>query len=424
MDNSLLKGASSRLQTAATLMVCLLIVSVPLFPRPFVSNIDIVTVMLPLVLLVAVLLLLAQPGRLKALWYRPFGIAAALFLAWGLISILVTRSGVGELLTWARYLSYFLLIFAVGLIASSSKGRTIVLWALVIAGVGAALYGLYQLLNPQIMSDMFAADAGIKVRIYSTFDNPNFFSEFLLLSICGSIALFGRYWKKSTSACAVIIAATLLQLLVLFLTYTRGSLLALAAGLVVGVLVFRPKLVAPLAAIIVLAGLIPPVFARFKGALAVDGTTEFRLGLWRVATTAIREKPLSGGGLGDFYQIYGSVVRRHPALYQGYSQFGAHNSYLQLAAETGIIGGLLFLGAVGSLVWAGIRTARRIKSKRLAFQNAALLAGVVGFILNALTSDSFQHPHAAVYFFILSGLLLGLESSDWRRNQRSAEPAS
>ena len=409
---------SPRLQMIATLMVCVLIIGVPLIPGMIISSLDAVTLLVPLALLAAVFLIKSR--GLDEIPYRNYGIAATLFLLWALISVLAIGTHKGELLTWARYLSYFLLVPAVGLIAASSKDRTIILWALALAGVGASMYGFYQFVNPSIMSDTFATSASIKVRIYSTFENPNFFSEFLLLSLCETGALLGAYWKKSKAACSVIGVLLVLQLAAFFLTYTRGSWLALAAGIVIAAFVLKPRLAALFMAVIVLVGLIPPVFTRLIGVFSGDSSTEFRIGLWKAAFTAIGEKPLFGGGLGDFYTIYQSVVQRHPALYQGVTQFGSHNSYLQLSAETGILGGLLFICAVLSLVWAGVRLARRARQaghKRISFQAAALLAGVTGFILNALTSDSFQHPHAVVYFFIVGGLLVGLGSGYWHAPQ-------
>ncbi len=407
---------TDRFQMVATVATCLMILGIPLFPRPLAPGLDIVTVLVPVALLGAVFLLRIR--GLDEIPYRDFGIAATLFLLWALVSILAIGTHTGELLTWARYLSYFLLIPAVGLVATPPRDRRIILWALVIAGVGSSLYGFYQYVNPSIMYDTFKTSATIQVRIYSTFDNPNFFSEFLLLTICGSIALFGLYWKRSRAACATIVGALLIQLLALFLTYTRGSLIALAAGLVVGVLVFRPKLLAPLAALIVVVGALPPVFSRMMGVFSGDGSTMFRIGLWKAALTAIAQKPLFGGGLGDFLQIYQGVVLRHPELYQGVTQFEPHNSYLQIAAETGVIGGVLFFCAVASLVWAGLRLSRRLKGeRRLLFQCAALLAGVTGIVLNALTSDSFQHPHAIVYFFVMGGLLIGLGQGRWKPPQ-------
>jgi len=405
----------ARFQTAATVLVCVLILGVPLVSGNVVSGIDVVTLLTPLALLGG--LLLIRSGGLSSLLCRKYAVAAALFLVWALISIAVIGTNRGsELMTWIRYLSYFLLIPAVGLVASSSKDRTALLWALAIAGVGASLYGLYQFVNPSIMSDTFAASAAIPVRVYSTFTNPNFFSEFLLISLCGSGALFVTYVKKRRTACGAVVVMILIQLAAFFLTYTRGSWLALAAGIVVAALVLRPRLAGICAVLIILVGLIPPVLTRILGIFSGDGSTKFRLGLWKAALTAIKEKPLFGGGLGDFYTIYQHVVETHPALYQGYSQFGSHNSYLQLTAETGILGGLLFICAVVGLVWAGVwlaRRARRAESKRVTLQAALLLAGLTAFILNALTSDSFQHPHAAVYFFVLAGTLMGLGSGQW-----------
>jgi len=373
---------------------------------------DVVTVLVPVALIGALFVVRAK--ALDKIPYRNFGVAATLFLLWALVTILAVGGGAKELLTWARYTSYFLLIPAIALVTASPKDRAIVLGAVVLAGVGASLYGFYQYADPRILSDTFAVGKTISVRIFSTFDNPNFFSEFLLLSLCATLALLGEYWKRNRMAIALIALAGAVQLAAFLLTYTRGSWLALATGLFIGVLVFRPRWSLPLLGALIVVALVPGVSSRLLSVFSGDSSTMFRLGLWKAAGAAITQKPLFGGGLGDFLQIYHRTILQHPELYQGVLQFEPHNSYLQITAETGIIGGLLFICSVASLVWAGLRLSKRLKTdRRRSFQNAALLAGIVGIILNALTSDSFQHPHAIVYFFVLGGLIVGLGWGHW-----------
>jgi hypothetical protein len=64
----------------------------------------------------------------------------------------------------------------------------------------------------------------------------------------------------------------------------------------------------------------------------------------------------------------------------------------------------------------GLYYAPRMRSDRRAFlANAALTAGLVGFGLNAMTSNSFQHPQAAVFFWVIAGLQAGLGAAFWGR---------
>jgi hypothetical protein len=113
-------------------------------------------------------------------------------------------------------------------------------------------------------------------------------------------------------------------------------------------------------------------------------------------------------------------VLSHPELGVGYLYYGAHNSYFQLAAETGVVGGLLFAWMVFEIVRMGFFYNARTKDLRARVENAALTAGLVAFGLNALTSNAFQHPRAAIFFFILAGIQAGLGAPWWDASPASA----
>ena len=104
---------------------------------------------------------------------------------------------------------------------------------------------------------------------------------------------------------------------------------------------------------------------------------------------------------------------QNPALQIGFLFYGAHNSYFQLTAETGIVGGLAFVWLVFAVCRMGAYYNRRIVDDRpAALANAALTAGLIAFSINALTSNSFQHPRAAVFFWVLAGMQAAI-GAEW-----------
>jgi O-antigen ligase len=202
---------------------------------------------------------------------------------------------------------------------------------------------------------------------------------------------------------------------VLLLTYTRGSWLALFAGLLVMALMIDIRLIVPfLLSAAVLLPAVPGALGRVVSAFSFEGTAGFRLYVWEVTGLAIRERPLFGFGLGRFYEAFREIVLSHPELGVGYLYYGAHNSYFQLAAETGIVGGLLFAWLVFEIVRMGFFYNARMTRRVVRVESAALTAGLIAFGLNALTSNAFQHPRAAVFFFILAGIQAGLGAPWWQ----------
>jgi O-Antigen ligase len=78
-----------------------------------------------------------------------------------------------------------------------------------------------------------------------------------------------------------------------------------------------------------------------------DATTVSRLGIWDVARAIFQQYPLQGGGLGSFGHFY-SVLGTETAtdLLAGH----AHNIFLHLLAESGLLGLLGFIGLLVSIL--------------------------------------------------------------------------
>lgn len=70
--------------------------------------------------------------------------------------------------------------------------------------------------------------------------------------------------------------------------------------------------------------------------------------IWLAAWEVFREHPLEGVGLGSFSLAYSEQT--------GDLRRGDHNAYVKVFTETGLIGGLLFLGLIATLGWNAYRT--------------------------------------------------------------------
>lgn len=396
----------------ATTGVLAVVALVPLLPgRLDIGQLplDAVTITVPIALLMSAPLL----TRLGAAGIPRLGIEAAAlaFLGWAVVSSLFAGPSAAVLSTWGRYASYVVLAMVVGAVSAAPARRRVVLWAFVLSSSTAIGIGFRQYLSPTQGIGMEGLDAVVATRIFSTFENPNFFAEFLVLAFAATLMLViaERGWTRSV--CTVALSA---QAIALLLTYTRGSWLALAVGLAVGLTMVNVRLVIPfLVGGAALLPIVPGAVARVVSMFSLEGTASFRLILWRISGLAIQERPLFGAGIGRYYEAFRDVMLTHPEIGMGFLVYGAHNSYFQLTAETGIIGGILFAWMVFEAGRMGLFYNSRITDTRVRLQNAALTAGLVALALNALTSNSFQHPRAAVFFFVLIGLQAGLGAQWW-----------
>lgn len=397
----------------ALLGIAFVLVLVPLVPgRESRAGIPLDTIILtvPIAILLGVPLL-TRSGRLS-LPRIGIEVPALVFLSWGLVSAAFTGLQTGVIATWVRYGSYVVLVYVVAAVAADATRRRIMLWILAIVGSITVGHGFWQYVNPTTYIGMQGLDTSVATRVFASFDNPNFYAEFLVMVFAITLALVFVESGPLRYAAAVLLAA---QAMALLLTYTRGSWLALAFGLAIGVMMIDGRLIWPFA----LGGgamlpLVPGALSRVMSIFSLEGTASFRLMLWKVAGTAIAEHPVFGVGLGRFYDAFTDAVLTNPNLNIGFLFYGAHQSYFQLAAETGVPGGLAFAWMVFEACrMGGFYNTRMHSELRERLVNAALTAGLIAFAVNALTSNAFQHPRGAVFFFVLIGIQAGVGARFW-----------
>ena len=350
------------------------------------------------------------------------GPAALVFLTMSLLSVAWNGAQAESYLTVVRYASYLLLVFVISVVAQDRSLRRYLLWVLALGCAVTTGFAIWQFYHPPVFTPgMIDLGEEIKTRVVGTFYNANFYAEYLVLMAGVVIALLftERGWGRLLAG-----AIGVLGVAALFLTYTRGSWI----GLVVAVIVFivltdiRYLVLLPAAAIGVVVAL-PGVLTRLTASEANDSSASFRLGLWKVAGEAIRRYPALGVGVGDFLKAYREVVTTRPEFYVGYLGFGAHNAYFALAAEIGVIGGLSFLVLTVTYATRGLFVATRADvDPEVKYTALGLSVGLIGFVANTFTSNTFQHPQAALFFWILSGIVAGVGSraTGRRRSVHSA----
>jgi putative inorganic carbon (hco3(-)) transporter len=133
----------------------------------------------------------------------------------------------------------------------------------------------------------------------------------------------------------------------------------------------------------------------------VDSATLGRLGANMAAMRVFADHPLVGVGPGMFNTYYreeaieaGILVAEGPRA--------AHNFYLQILAETGMLGAIAIFGAVGATLRDLMQARRRLRAARPDL--AALLGGLVAAIVTYLTTGIFLSLAYERYFWFLLAL--------------------
>ena len=274
-------------------------------------------------------------------------IPAGLFAVVSLLSLIGSPQvlfGLGfYVFTIVQYILIYLLII---LFVRTAAERHLVMVCLLISAAGTVLYGIYQYAHMLTLHEAEWVDNSafplLKRRMYSTLYNPNLYSAFLLMMMGGTASM--SIWTRHTWHRIGYIVLFAALGLCLILTYSRGAWLSVAALVFFFGLVWDKRLW-------LLFLLIPPILLFYHGGVTdrllsifyhseADTSVSMRLDMWYSAMEMIIEHPLLGVGWGAFkfvYPVYNELIQE-----AGITIFHAHNMFLNIWAETGVLGFVCF----------------------------------------------------------------------------------
>jgi O-antigen ligase len=196
-----------------------------------------------------------------------------------------------------------------------------------------------------------------------------------------------------------------------------GAHVVLAAGVVAAALVVPTFSTAALGSprpTIPFAG----AYEKTFGGAGNERTAEDRYNQWSNARRLIEQQPVFGWGLGKVYIYYDEGRRAFKTTPL------THNIGLDLLVRTGIVGLVLFIGALGLSLAGGVRAWREHTDDRIAALSAACVAVVVGLVAKGMVESIFEKYRLAVFLGLSLGVLLSAAASLERSPRRAATPAT
>jgi len=145
-------------------------------------------------------------------------------------------------------------------------------------------------------------------------------------------------------------------------------------------------------------------------------TISWRVHIWKDTFKMIQDSPWLGHGINTFMQIFEAyrTDRGNPAY--------AHNSYLQLAAETGLLGLVSFLWIFVNLFRSFLaRLANHeMKNDNLVLLAMGLVSGIFAFLAHSFFDNHFYSLQLSVYLWFMVGLLfVMIKEIKWQKlNER------
>lgn len=304
-----------------------------------------------------------------------------------------------------RFISYVVLFFIIKYDIDDLKIADNIIGTYILVTSILSVLGIYQFFTGFALNKKFAQgySFGVKARMASTLDNPNTFAAFIILAIF-PILMYAIYAKNKVKKAFFSVLVVLL-IINMFLTQSRNSYLAIAIGFIVLIIVYNKKLIIPFAGVVVVSFIIPAVRARIFeiGARSQDLS---RIRIWQIALKMIKEHPLLGVGNGNYVSLYDAYVKKYPKLsWPDYHNMPAHNSYLKVWSELGVLGIVSFLGI---LICALLKVRKFViisdKSKFKYFFTG-FYASMIAFYFMNISDTLFFVPKMTAYFWIMLGLV-------------------
>jgi len=256
------------------------------------------------------------------------------------------------------------MVFYLILLNARSKRRLIILavclagCALLLIAIGTKAYLARDTMDPMILAQ---GPGVLRLRAFGILNDPNDLAQYVLITM----PLLWVFWRKGSwfRNLFLVLVPTAISLCGLFLTHSRGGLIALLLMVFFTLQQRLGKLKSTLAAVILLVGSSALNFTGGRDVSMQSGSD--RLEFWSHSLILFRSSPILGIGFGR--------VSDFPHT--------AHNSFVHCAAELGFVGYFFWMGMIVFAI-ADLRQLERIS---VAHHEAATSAQT---LLSSKGSDS------------------------------------
>jgi O-antigen ligase len=270
------------------------------------------------------------------------------------------------------------------------------------------------------------ANAAQPSRLDGGVGDPNFLAAGAVAALVLAVGLM-IVWRGVLTRWLVLVACGVLAF-GLAASESRGGLVAALAVLIAAFVFFKGQRIYVAAATLVLVGVLavflsttPDAFQRIT---SVDNGGSGRQDLWTIAWRISVDHPVAGAGLNNFETVAGSYTRR-PGVLTSVRNIAedphvVHNTYLQVLAETGFVGIVLFLAFAFACLRAAWVAARRFgaaQNRDMESLSRAVMVAAIGMLVASFFISA-SVDKRTWFLLALGPALLGLAS----RGEGAREP--
>ena len=332
------------------------------------------------------------------------------------LSALTSKLHVVSFTEFSRILSVVVMALVLERLATTPNAvRRIMIAAMGSAVIPLVASFLAYAAGAPLLDKRAALEDGIK-RVRGTFDQANGFSRYLLFVIVMGAALYPHLPKKWR----LPMFAGLSGLgILMILTYTRSSWMALIVGLmVVGWLQSKRLLLALVVLGLGVALFVPSVVNRFADLTADNGPSTaltgegnslaWRFSYWTEVVTLAADNPVTGIGLRVTEEISGGAKQPHNDFVRAYVELGA----------IGLMSYIILLTAMARVAARGVRDAAAGWQRGIAVGFAGCF---VSFVLVSLVANVMSQAVVLWYLFAFAACAAAVGKFGWIEKHNAME---
>lgn len=317
------------------------------------------------------------------------------------------------------WFSVFALFFVAATFPDSrSQVRRIVYVILAAAGF-EAIYGMVEFASGHQHIFNYAKSAYLDSAT-GTFINRNHFANFLSMAICLNIGVVTYHWAKSSKSYSrskvpfeMVLLLAFFSIILsagLLFSRSRAGLVCLMAALVaIGYFYAKPVrrnyfiLLLIIGILVVFFSIwmgMNPLPDRFLDLSKEVQAEDSRLDVWAQSLIIWGKAPLTGYGTSSFADVF--RVEGERKILARYLH--AHNDYLEILVENGLVGFILLFGGICLTMYLTIVGLLRRNSRFARYYSQGMLGAILVFLLHGLLDFNLYIFANRITFFTILGL--------------------
>ncbi|MDD5679960.1 MAG: O-antigen ligase family protein [Candidatus Omnitrophica bacterium] len=328
-------------------------------------------------------------------------IPIAVFVLIGFLSMLTSVSLLLSLKGFFfKLFEWVMIYFIVTEMINTRKKLNNTILIMLAAAFIMSIDGIFQAITGKDFFLNYSSVAGYIIR--ASFDSPNGFGVWVvvMLILAASLACFSENKKRHL---LWILICPLIFCLVS--TYSRGAWAAGFLSLIfLGFIRSKKLFLIAVVLLLILPFIMPAsVKQRADSIMKISRTNTDRFTLWQEALNITRDFPLLGSGI----NTYASVAPRYKLT--EVTGVYPHNSYLQMSAESGLLGVGAFLWVLVALFKTSLVNVKRLNNKLCGAVLPGLLAGLFGLLIHSFVDTDIYSLQLGNLIWFLMGLIIAVQ---------------